>query len=168
MDGWKLVLWITNSNQKKFLPSSGISVVGQTERWCCLRHLAQPWYVALGQALICGWTQNMITFLYSSPWWGNNYRCVGFVIVGFLSRVILLRVRTLHLCLFHDYLLSSVERPFFQLSLPSLARIQTRDYALQVVWNVLHWHSSLLGYDARIAIKIVIIKRKKWKVKILF
>ena len=164
-----MVLWITNSNQKKLcLPSSGISVAGPTERWCCLRHLARPWYVALGQALICGWTQNMITLLYSSPWWGNNYRCVGFIVVGFLSRVILLRVRSLYLCLVRDYLLSCVERPFFKLSLPCLAGIRTRDCPLQVVLNFLHYRSRPLGYDACIAIKTVIIKSKKWKVKIQF
>ena len=39
-----------------FLP-----VVGPTERWCWLRQLARPCYVALGRALICSWTHNLIT-----------------------------------------------------------------------------------------------------------
>ena len=43
------------------LPPGILPVVGPTERWCCLQHLARPYYVALGQALICGWTQNLIT-----------------------------------------------------------------------------------------------------------
>ena len=29
------------------LPLGFLSVVGPTERWCCLRHLARPFYVAL-------------------------------------------------------------------------------------------------------------------------
>ena len=44
------------------LPPGFLPVVGP---WCCLRHLPRPCYVALGQALICGWTQNLITFVHT-------------------------------------------------------------------------------------------------------
>ena len=38
------------------LPPGFLPVVGPTE-WWCLRHLSPPCYVALGQALICGYYQ---------------------------------------------------------------------------------------------------------------
>ena len=40
------------------LPLGFPPVVGPTEWWCCLRHLARLCYVALGRALICGCIQN--------------------------------------------------------------------------------------------------------------
>ena len=46
------------------LPLGFLPVVGPIERWCCLQHLARPCYVTLGRALICGWNQNLITFVY--------------------------------------------------------------------------------------------------------
>ena len=64
------------------LPPGFLPVVGPTEQWCCLRHLAWPCYVALGQALICGCIQNWSPFL---------------------------RVCTLYLCLVRSYVLQRVK-----------------------------------------------------------
>ena len=52
------------------LPPGFLPVVGQTERWCCLLHLARPCYVALGWALICSHGRPAVLAL-SLPfgWW---------------------------------------------------------------------------------------------------
>ena len=39
------------------LPPGFLPVLGMTEQWCCLWHLVQPCYVALGRALICACIQ---------------------------------------------------------------------------------------------------------------
>ena len=62
------------------LPPGFLPVARPTEQWwCCLRHLVLPFYVAHGW-YVAGprnWSP-----LYSSPWWGNNYRCAGFIVVS--------------------------------------------------------------------------------------
>ena len=110
------------------LPPGFLPVVGPTEWWCCLRHLARPCCVALGQALICCWTQNLITFVYTHETRVLPMPCMHSTK---LYSPTLLRVPTLYLCLVRDYSLSHNERPFFQLSSLSLAGIQTRDCPLQ-------------------------------------